>query len=388
MDQPQLTVEHETSLLELMSVLVKRKKLIFSITAAAAVISVVITLMLKDVYTGTARIIPPQKEVSSGAAALLSSAALAVGSGFGGSGDLYVGILKSRSVADDVIKKLDLSVKMKAKNADIARLKLAKKVRIQSDKSGIITIMADDRSPQLAADLANAFVEELGRTTVRMNLSKVGIERIFLEKRLSLVKTDLKKAEDELKSFSQSNKLVQVDSQARAAIDGIARLKAELASHEVQLSVLRSYQTDESPEVAALQAGIKKLLEEIGKLSGYDKGSGGIPSIGTFPAVELEYARRMRELKIQEAVYEQLTRQYEVAKLNEAKDTSSVQVLDTAVVPIKKSKPKRSMIVLLATLLAFSVSLLIAFVQEYCEKMSDEDRKTLTEIKKRALAFK
>jgi len=305
----------------------------------------------------------------------------ALAGGGGGSGDLYVGILNSRTVADDVIKKLDLLNKLKAKNADIARFVLAKKVRVQAEKSGIILIMAKDKNPQLAADLANAFVEELGRTTVKLNLSKVGIERVFLENRLVIVKSDLKKAEDALKSFAQSNKVVQVDSQAKASIEGIAKLKAELASREVQLSVMRTYQTDESPEVTALQAGLRKLQEEISRLSGFDKDGEGIPSIGNIPGVGLEYARRMRDLKIQEAVFEQLTRQYEMAKLTEAKDTSSVQVLDSAVVPIQKSGPKRSIIVILTTFIAFVMSILIVFFQEYFAKLSMEDAEIIREMR-------
>jgi len=392
MEQPNIPPaqeEHEINLIDILSVLVKRKMMIFCITAVTVLLSVVFVLTAKNVYTATARILPPQKEGGSGISALLGQsgwlASLAAGAGFGGSGELYVGILKSRSVADDVIKKLDLSVKLKAKNADIARFKLAKKVRIQADKSGIIAIMADDTNPQMAADLANSFVEELGRTTVKMNLSKVGIERIFLEKRLAIVKSDLKKAEDELKSFAQSNKVVQVDSQAKASIEGIARLKADLASREVQLSVMRTYQTDESPEVTALQAGIRKLQEEIDRLSGFDKGGEGIPAIGSVPGVGLEYARRMRDLKTQEAVFEQLSKQYEVAKLNEAKDSSSIQVLDSAVVPFLKSKPKRTKIVILATFAAFFCSVLLAFMLEYIENLPERDRQLLAHMKRQFL---
>jgi capsule polysaccharide export protein KpsE/RkpR len=186
--------------------------------------------------------------------------------------------------------------------------------------------------------LANTFVEELGKTTVRLNLTRVGTEKVFLEKRLEIVKADLKKAEDELKAFAQQNKIVQVDSQAKVSIEGIDRLKAEIASREVQLSVLRTYQTDESAEVKSLQTGVRKLQQEISKLSGSSSGGEGIPSIGAVPGGGLEYARTMRDMKFQEAIFEQLPKQYEMAKLNEAKDSSSIQVLDSAVPPNQKSK--------------------------------------------------
>jgi len=382
--------EQEINLLELLFVLVKRKAMIIAITFAVALLSTGYSLTLKNIYTATARILPPQKESGGGLSALLGQAgglaALAAG-GLGGGSDLYVGILKSRSVADDVIKKLGLAAKFKAKNDDISRKRLAGKVKIQAEKNGIITIAADDKDPKQAAELANTFVEELGRTTVRLNLSKVGTERIFLEKRLDIVKADLKKAEDELKSFAQQNKIVQVDSQAKASIEGIAKLKAEIASREVQLSVLRTYQTDESQEVKALLTGIRKLQQETGKLSGSGTGGEGIPSIGNVPGVGLEYARRMRDLKVQEAVFEQLTKQYEIAKLNEAKDSSTIQVLDSAVVPFQKSKPKRSLMVMLATVTAFFCSVFLAFILEYLEKLPRSDREILQKMKRQMLTF-
>lgn len=383
--------ESEINLLELCQVLVKRRMLIIFVTLAAIVLSISYCLTLKNIYTATARILPPQKDGGGGLSALLGQAgglaALAAGAGLGGGADLYVGILKSRSVADDVIKKLDLTAKFKAKSHDAARKRLAGKVMVQSDKmTGIITINADDLDPKQAALLANTFIEELGRTTVRLNLSRVSTERMFLEKRLEVVRADLKIAEEEVKRFAQNNKIIQVDSQAKASIEGIVKLKAELASREVQLSVLKSYQTDESQEVKSLQTAIKRLRLEIDRLAGSSSGGEGIPSIGAVPGVGLEYARRMRDMKVQEAIYEQLTKQYEVAKLNEAKDSSSIQVLDSAVPPDQKSKPKRSMIVILATFTAFFCSVFLAFIMEYLEKLPDSDRKLLHNMKQQLFA--
>jgi len=383
--------EQEINLLELLLVLVKRKTLIIAVTLSAAVLAAGYSLTLKNIYSATARIMPPQKDGGGALPALLGQAgglaALAAGAGFGGNSDLYVGILKSRSVADDVIKKLDLLVKFKAKNDDIARKRLAGKVKIVAEKNGIITITADDRNPKHAAELANTFVEELGRTTVRLNLSKVGTERLFLEKRLEIVKTELQKAEELLKTFAQKNSIVQVDSQAKVSIEGIARLKAELASREVQLSVLRSYQTDESSEVKALQSAIKRLNLEISRLAGSGTGGEGIPSIGNVPGVGLEYARRLRDMKVQEAIFEQLTKQYELAKLNEAKDSSAIQVLDSAVVPFQKSKPRRSLLVMVATVAAFFCSIFLAFILEYLAKLPESDRLLLADMKRQLLSF-
>jgi tyrosine-protein kinase Etk/Wzc len=384
------TDEQEINLLELVQVIVKRKMLIVKICSVAIVASVIISLILPNVYSATAKVLPPQKETGGGLSALLGQAGglagLAAG-GLGGGSDLYIGILKSRSVADAVIQRLDLTKVYKADTFEAARKSLDGAVKVQAGKDGIISIVAEDKDPKRSALLANTFVDELGKTTIRLNLSKAGTERSFLEKRLDLVKKDLKTAEDDVKSFAQSNKIVQVDSQAKASIESIARLKAELASKEVQLAVVSSNQTAQSLEVKAIETGIRRLKGELGALAGSGSGGEGIPSIGNVPGVGLEYSRKLRELKTQEAIFEQLTKQYEMAKLNEAKDSSSFQILDQAVVPVKKSKPARAIIVILATVTAFFVSVFAVLVQEYLTKVSDEDRKIIENIKKYAFTL-
>jgi len=269
-----------------------------------------------------------------------------------------------------------------------ARTRLNGAVKIQAGKDGIISITTEDKDPKRAAVLANAFVDELGKTTIRLNLSRAGTEREFLEKRLELVKSELKAAEDDLKTFSQNNRVVQVDSQAKASIEAIARLKAELATKEVQLAVLRTNQTEQSPDVKALLSGIRQLRGELAALSGSGGSNEGIPSIGNVPGVGLEYSRKLRELKTQEAIFEQLTKQYELVKINEAKDSTSFQILDEAVVPVNKSKPRRSQIVILSTMLALFFSVCVIYLQEYLAKMPEEDRKIIESIKKGALALK
>lgn len=387
------TLEHtqEINLLDILQILAKRKKLIFCITVTIALLSVIYSLTLKSSYTATARILPPQRDAGSGLSALLGQAgglaAMAGGLG-GGLSDLYVSILRSRSVADDVIKRLDLITKFKAKNDEAARNRLANKIRIQAEKNGIITIVAVDGEPKQAAELANTFVEELGKTTVRLNLAKVGTERLFLEKRLELVKSDLKKAEEELKIFAQNYKVVQVESQAKASIEGIVKLKAELASKEVQLSVLRSYQTDESPEVKTLMTAIKRLHFEINKLAGTSSDGDGVPSIGTVPSVGLEYTRKMRDVKVQEAVFEQLSKQYELAKLSEAKDSSTIQVLDAAVVPIQRSSPKRTLMVIISTISGFFCSIFSILLLEYLSKLPECNKLKLIEIRNELFSFR
>ncbi|WP_243688491.1 Wzz/FepE/Etk N-terminal domain-containing protein [Geotalea toluenoxydans] len=193
-NKDELQSEEEINLLDLLRVIVRRKKLIIKICVTAVVLSVAYSLTLPNIYTATARVLPPQKEGGGGISALLGQvgglAGLA-GGALGGSSDLYLGILKSRSVADAVIKKLDLQKKFECKNIDEARQALARVVKTQAGKDGIITITADNKDAVLAATLANTMVAELGNRSVQLNLTKAGSERVFLEKRLDLVKDDL-----------------------------------------------------------------------------------------------------------------------------------------------------------------------------------------------------
>jgi len=377
--------EDEINLLHLLLVIVRRRMLIVKICATAIVLSVCYSLTLKNIYTATNRFLPPQKENTSALfSSLLSQAgglAGLAGGGLGGSTDLYIGILKSRSVADAVIKRLDLQKEFKKKTIEDTRMVVERVVKFKGSKEGIITVSANSKDPQKAARLANTFVDELTRRSVKLLLVKAGSERLFLEQRLIVVRQELKNAEDDLKAFQEKFKTFRVDTQATVAIEGIARLKAEIVSQEVQLATLSNSRTGENSDVKALQAGISKLKSQLGAMSGSGGPDNVIPTAGNVPSLSVEYFRKVRELKIQEAVFEQLSKQYEVAKINESKDSSTLQVLDEAVPPLKKSKPKRSLIVLLSTVMAFFGSIVIIFVQEYLSRMSPEDTEILREIK-------
>jgi len=380
---PDVDAEGEINLLELLRVVVRNLPLITRITAAAVVLSVVYSLTLKNVYTARATLLPPQKESGGGAAALLASMGgglAGLAGGLGGSADLYLEILKSRSVADAVIKRLDLHTEFKSKNVDGTRRKLQGLVKFQAGKNGIITITADYRDPAKAALLANTFIDELQKKSLQLNLTKAGTERSFLEKRLTVVRQDLKTAEEGMRSFQEKNKTIKADSQAAAAIEGIARLRAEIVSKEVQLAALRNSMTDESSEVSTMLAGLARLRKQLNSMSGTGEG-GVIPSVGNAPSIGVEYVRRLRELKTQEALFEQLTKQFELAKINEARDSSSLQVLDEAVAPLRKSRPKRSLIVILATVTAFFCSIFLVFIKEYLAKLSPEDRAIMDDMK-------
>lgn len=382
---PNKETEEEVNLLELLRVVVRNLPLIAKITAAAVILSVVYSLTLKNIYTARATLLPPQKDSGGGgAAALLASMGgglAGLAGGLGGSADLYLGILKSRTVTDAVIKRLDLHTELKSKNADDTRKKLEGLVKFQAGKDGIITITADYKDPAKAALLVNTFIDELQKKSMQLNLTKASTERSFLEKRLTVVKQDLKVAEEEMRHFQEKNKTIKADDQARVAIEGIAKLKAELITREVQLAALRNSMTDESSEVRTLLAGITKLRRQLSAMSGSGGDGGVIPSVGSAPSIGVEYIRRLRELKTQEALFEQLTKQFEMAKISEARDSSSLQVLDEAVAPLRKSKPKRALIVILSTVTAFFCSIFLVFIKEYLTKLSPEDSAIISEIK-------
>jgi uncharacterized protein involved in exopolysaccharide biosynthesis len=383
--RPEVESEDEINLLELMRVLVQNLPVITKITGVVTLLSIVLSLALKNVYTAKASLLPPQKDSGGGTAALLASMggglAGLVGGLSGGSTDLYLGLLKSRTVTDAVIKRLDLDTELKSKNADDTRKKLQNLVKFQAGKDGIITISADYKDPVKAALLANTFIDELQKKSLQLNLTKASTERSFLEKRLAVVKLDLKAAEDEMKRFQEKNKTIKADSQAAAAIEGVARLRAEVTTKEVQLAALRNSMTDESTDVRTLLAGITKLRSQLNSMSGAGESGGVIPSVGNAPSIGVEYVRRLRELKTQEAIFEQLTKQFEMAKISEARDSSSLQVLDEAVPPLRKSKPKRSLIVILSTVTAFFCSVFLVFIKEYLAKLSPEDSAIMDDMK-------
>jgi tyrosine-protein kinase Etk/Wzc len=221
--------------------------------------------------------------------------------------------------------------------------------------------------------MANAYVEELGNLAIRLNVTGAGQNRTFLEDRLGKAKADLAKAEDNLKAFQSRNKAVQVTAQAEATIKGIAEIKAQLAVQEVQLATYRRQFTESSQEVKNLATSVGNLRAQIAKLEG-GGGNSAIPSVGSVPSIGQEYVRLMREFKIQESLVELLTKQYEMARLSEAKDVSPFQVILKAKVPERKSKPSRTKIVLIASFAALFFSLVLTFMIEKFNRMAEADK--------------
>jgi len=381
--------DDEINLLDLVLVLAKNKWLIIGSCAVTFILTCIYTLTLPNIFTANARLLPPQKE-SSGLSSMLGNmgglAAMAGISAGGGPGELYVGMLQSRAIADRIIERFELMERFEWETRVDAYKNLNDKAQFNLGKTdGILTISVDDEDPQLAADMANAYVDELKSLNVRLNLNNAGRERRFLEDRLAVVEADLTTAEERLKNFQQENKAIKIDEQVQAIIEAISRLRGQLASREVELGVALSYQTEQNPQVKSLRESIAQLKEQIRRLEESPEGL-RVPedifvSTSEVPELGLQYARLMRDFKVQETLYELLTKQLEVAKIEESKNNSRLQVLDEAYPPDRKSKPKRSLMVLVATFAVGFLSVLVAFMREFGRNLEGEDRQRWEQIK-------
>lgn len=377
------------SLLDYLLIIAKHKKMILGTTFVIAVLTAIISLLMPNIYTGKTMILPADEDKGMLMGAMLSQIAGIGGGGGGGGGlsgilggvskaEMYITILKSEAIKDPIIDKFKLMELYEAKYRVDAYKKLGGSSKFTAGKKdGIITIEVDAKDPKLAAALANSYVDELGKLVAGLGMTGSGRNRIFLEKRLVEAKADLAKAEDDLKAFQSKNKAISLPDQARATIEGVGQLRAQLAMQEVQLHSLQSQFTDGSQEIKTAKASIASIRSQLAALEGKGEGSSSIPSVGSVPQLGQEYVRRMREFKIQETVLELLTKQYEMVKINEVKDVSPFQVIQKASLPERKSKPFRSLIVLVITFFAGILMACLAILKEHIKQMQSEEREQI-----------
>lgn len=377
------------NLTEYFDILIKHCNLIGYIVGATFILSLIVSLLLPKTYIATARIMPPQ-ENSLGLASLLSNAddplkGLA-GSLIGGKtpAALYIGIMKSRTVADALIRKFNLKELYDLKYNEDVYLKLEDRTALEiSKKDQIINVSVKDRDPQRAADIANAYVEMLDQINRKLNITQGKRKRLFLEDRLKEVRAELEKAEMDLKRFQEKYHLVSIEEQAKAAIEGAAEIKGEIIAAQTELEVFKQFGTERQIEAVMLKAKIEELQKQLDRieqgkkseadssnLSNSDKGSSFYIPFDDLPRLGLQLMRLTREAKIQEKLFELLTAQYEMARIEEAKDVDTIQVLDQAVTPEKKESPKRVRIVLVCTFLAFVGAILGVFMRSYYHRFT------------------
>ena len=347
-------------------------------------IAAVTSFILPNWYTATARILPPQQQSSS--AAMLSQlgglAGIAGASlGIKNPTDLYIGMLKSRTVADAIIQRFDL---MKLYDEDTlydTRKELDKNLTItSSNRESIITVEVEDKDPQRAAAMANAYVEELNKLTKTVAVTEAAQRRVFFEQQLASAKEHLADAEVVLKRTQESTGLIKLDDQGKAIIENVARLHAQLVVKEVQLTAMRSFATNMNPDFVRVQqevAGLRDQLARVEKERASKEGNIFVPT-GKVPEAGLEYLRKLRDVKYYETIFELIAKQYELAKIDEAKEGSIVQVVDQAVEPDKKSRPRRLLIVSLTVLISLFLGIAAAFGKELLERVrgdSDQARR-------------
>lgn len=365
-----------------------RRQFVLRAAGAGFVVSVVVAFSIAKQFQSTTRLMPSDQE-NAGMGILASAAKSKAGADLGtvandllglkSSGALFVGILESQTVQDGIIGKFDLRKVYRDHYLEDARNTLRMNTVLSEDrKSGIITIQVTDKQPQRAAAIAQEYVQQLDRVVTHLNTTSAHRERVFLEDRLRSVKQDLDDAETQLAQFSSKNNTLDIQQQGKAMLDAAATLAGQMIAAQSELAGLRQIYTNNNARVRALNARVEELRNELNKLRGADgrtltataksasltaadppgdlSADMPYPSIHRLPLLGAQYADYYRHTKIQETVFELLTEQSELAKVEEAKETPSVQVLDTAQVPERKSYPPRLMMIFVGTLTAFGLS--------------------------------
>lgn len=380
------TEQERTNWVENASVLWQHRGVILRTTVFGAFVSLALVFLIPKRYESTARIMPPE---SSGSSAALFAALAGRGGGEFGSlgniaasllgvrttGPLFVDLLRSATVSNDLIERFQLQqVYGKRYKVDTAK-KLARRTTIAEDKkSGVISITVEDSDPQRARDMAQAYLEELNLLVNRTNTSSARQEKAFIERRLQGAESELERAQQDLSDFSSTHSTIDIKEQTRATVDAAAKLQAQTIIEQTDLDSLRQIYGDENIRVRAARAriaGLKSQLQALGGTSEPLQADGNIsagnsgplsrigaeyPPLRQLPRLAVPYADIYRHLRVQEAVYEMLTQQYELARIQEAKDVPVIRVIDAPGIPEKKSFPPRTVLCLVLTILTMLIT--------------------------------
>jgi len=370
------TVDMEISLAGAVSAVARRVRMIASVTLAAAGISAAVVMLLPVYYSAETVIMPPQPEQPmqsmlmgslSGLGGLGGLGAMGGGGGsalFRNPGELYVGLLKSRTIADTVIAQFQLKSLYRKETMVDTRKSLARLTTIETGKDLLIYVRVEDREPARAAAMANAYVDELHRQNSRLALTSAGQRRLFFEERVHKETEALTEAEAAMRNMQQASGLVYPAGQSEALLRSIAQIRAEIASREVAAQAMRLYAAPQNPQLRANQEEVSALHAQLEKLEKTGDGAGDslLPARG-IPQAALDYLRKARDLKYHETLFGLLSQQAEAARLDEARESPLVQVVDRAEPPDKKSWPPRAFFVILAATLAALAASAIALFQ-------------------------
>jgi uncharacterized protein involved in exopolysaccharide biosynthesis len=360
--------------LDVLLFLARHRRRLLLTPLCVALAAAAIAFLLPQYYTGVTRILPPQQNQSAAAMMLSQLGSLAglptATLGIKNPNDLYAGMLKSRTVADRLIERFALRALYELDTLEETRRLLEERTDISHGRDGIITVEFEDRDPKRAAAVANAYVEELYRLTQTLAVTEAGQRRLFLEEQLKLARGSLAEAEVALKKTQEQTGLIKLDEQGRAIIEAVAGLRAQIAAKEVEAGAMRSFATERNPAYVMVQRELAGLRSELARLekSGKASDNGIFVPTGKVPEAGLEYVRRLRDVKYYETVFELLARQFEIAKIDEARDSSIVQVLDAAVEPERRSYPRRTRMVIVAAVLGFFAAVLWALLADALER--------------------
>lgn len=360
-------------MLDLLIVLLSRKWSILRITAICFIFGALLAYLLPKRYAATVTLLPPQQSSSSGgmlASQLGSMGGMAALAGSAlelkNPNDMYVAMFTSQTVEDAMIRRYGLMTEYHKRYLTDARKQFERYTIVDgSTKDGLIHISVEDHNPARAAELANGYVDQFRNLSEHLAITEAAQRRLFFEQQLEQAKDKLADAEESLKETEQKTGLIQLDSQARALIDSAASLRAQITAKEVQIQGLQTYATGENAQLVQAQSeldGLRSQLEKLGG-SGDFSNAGLIVPKGKVPEGSLEYVRKLRDVRYYETIFDILARQYEVAKLDEAREGALIQVVDPAIPPEKKSFPNRLLIILSSTLLGLIAGALWVFLQ-------------------------
>jgi tyrosine-protein kinase Etk/Wzc len=368
--QTALSEDDEISLIDLAIALGEEKTTILKVIGLFTVVAVVVALLLPDIYTAKTVMMPPQQQQSSAASALASLGGLAglagAAAGIKSPDEMYVAFMQSEGLQNAVIAKLRLQERYEAKTMTDARGALKGVVRIAPDKkSGLISIEADDKDPAFAAQLANVHVDELRALMGRLAISDAQQRRMFYEQQIKKVQTELAEAEQSFKQAKAQSGMQVTAVLAETGVRASAELRGQIAAREVQMSAMSRFATAQNPDVQRLGGELSALRGQLVKL---EQGS-GVTEAAT--PLQQQAVKSYRNVKVQEAMLEVLIKQYELARVDEAKEGPLLQQLDVAIAPERKSKPKRSLIVLIAAFGGLFFGVLLALVRRAMRKTAE-----------------
>lgn len=351
--------DDEISLLDLAETLAERFWLLILGPLIVGTLALGVAFVIPPTFTAKTVVMQPQGQQSTAAALVQSLGALSglagAAAGIKSPSDQIVSLLKSRTMSDRIIDRFDLMVLYKSKLREDAYKTLEGNIRIKSNaKDGLVTVEVDDKDPKRAADMANAYIEELSRLMGRLAMTEAQARRVFFEKQLKESKDNLTQAEIALKAGGIEADVYKRNPQA--AVTAVAQLQAQIAVQEVKLGSMRGYVTDSAPEFSQALVELQALRTQLAKLEAAESIQPG--------SAKTDYITRFRDYKYYETLFELLARQYEVARVDESRERTEVQIVDAATVPERKSKPKRALIAIIAALATGFLLVLYVFIRK------------------------